>query len=91
MAEKAELFYTYDGLISSTNQVWMQWGFDIIIGLFDKFGIITNAEKMLEMVCHPGPMARQKSATSYGRHMTRKGYPHCLNHFRMLVCGEFVS
>ena len=59
MAEKAELFYAYDGLISSTNQVWLKWGFDIIIGLFDKFGIITNVANMLEMVCHTGPISRQ--------------------------------
>ena len=28
----------------------LQWGFEIIIGLFDKFGIINNLAKMLEMV-----------------------------------------
>ena len=73
MAEKVELFYAYDGLISSTNQVWLQWGFDIIIGLFDKFGIITNVKKMLIMVCQTGPIERQNSSTLYGRQMTRKG------------------
>ena len=54
MAYKAELFYAYDGLISSNNQVWLQWGFDIIIGLFDKFGVITDVANMLEMMCQPG-------------------------------------
>ena len=59
VADKAELFYAYEGLISSINQVGLKWVFDIIIGLFDKFGIITNVANMLEMVCHTGPIARQ--------------------------------
>ena len=46
---------------------------------------------MLEMVCQPGHIARQKSATSYGRQMTSKGYPHYVKHCRMLVCGECGS
>ena len=82
-----ELFYAYDGLIFSNNQVWPQWVFDIIIGLFDKFGIITNVANMLEMVCHTGPIYRQKYPTSYGRQMTSKGYPHYVKQCRMLVCG----
>ena len=73
MAEKADLFYAYDGLIYSTNQVSLQWVFDIIIGLFDKFGIITNVKKMLIMVCQTGPIERQNYSTLYGRQMTRKG------------------
>ena len=80
-----ELFYAYGGLISSTNQVWLQWELDIVIGLFDKFGIITNVEKMLEMVCQNGPISRQKYFTSYGCQMTRKGYPHCVKQFRIGV------
>ena len=35
------LFYAYYGLVDSTNPVWMQWVFDILIGLFERFGIIT--------------------------------------------------
>ena len=36
------LFYAYYGLIESTNMVWLQWVFDILIGLFERFGIRTN-------------------------------------------------
>ena len=63
MAEKAELFYAYDGLIYSINQVILQWVFDIIIGIFDNFGIIANVAKMLDMMCHPGTISRQKYST----------------------------
>ena len=34
VAENEELFYANDDLISSTNWVWLQWGFDILIFLF---------------------------------------------------------
>ena len=63
MAEKADLFYAYDGLIYSTNQVSLQWVFDIIIGIFDNFGIIANVAKMLDMMYHPGTISRQKYST----------------------------
>ena len=88
MAEKAELFYAYDVLIYSNNQVWPQWVFDIIIGLFDKFGIINNVANILEMVCHPGTIASQKYSTYYGCQMNSTGYTHCVKQRRMLVFGE---
>ena len=37
VADKMTLFYEYYGLIDSTNQVWLQWGFGILIGLFECF------------------------------------------------------
>ena len=58
VADKMTLFYAYYGLIESTNPLWLQWGFYIIIGLFEQFGIINNMEKMVTMVCQPGPITR---------------------------------
>ena len=59
VADKMTLFYAYHGLIDSTNPVWLQWVFGILIGLFEWFGIINNTEKMVTMVCQPGPITRQ--------------------------------
>ena len=39
---KMTLFYAYYGLIDFTNPVWLQWVFDILIGIFERFGIINN-------------------------------------------------
>ena len=47
--------------------------------------------KILEMVCQPEPISRQKYATSYGRQMTSKGHSHCVKQRQMLVCGECGS
>ena len=50
VADKMKLFYAYYGLIDSTNMVWLKWVFDILIGLFERFGIINNMEKMVTIV-----------------------------------------
>ena len=56
VADKMTLFYAYYGLIESTDPVWLQWVFDILIGIFERFGIINNMENMVTMVCQPGPL-----------------------------------
>ena len=58
VADKMTLFSANYGLIESTNPMWLQWVFDILIGLFERFGIINNTEKMVKMVCQPGPITR---------------------------------
>ena len=47
LVDKMTLFYAYYGLIDSTNPVWLQWVFDILLGLFEWFGIINNMENMV--------------------------------------------
>ena len=59
-------FYEYYGLIDSTNPVWLQWGFGILIGLFEWFCIINNMNKMVTMVCQTEHISRKKSAAAYG-------------------------
>ena len=58
VADKMTLFYAYYGLFDYTNPVWLQWLFDILIGLFESFGIINSMEKMMTMVCKTGPITR---------------------------------
>ena len=41
VADNMTLFYAYYGLVDSTNPVWLEWGFDILIGIFKRFGIRT--------------------------------------------------
>ena len=79
VADNMILFYEYYGLIESTNPVWLQWVFDILIGIFERFGIINNMENMVTMVCQPGTIISQHSTASYGWRMNRKGDPKNLN------------
>ena len=73
---KAALLYYYDGLIESRNLVWLQWGFDLLISIFDRVGTITNTEKTVVMVCQPGPISRRRSDAAYGFLTTVKRDPH---------------
>ena len=50
MAEKAAFFYAGNGMVSPNNTVWLQWIFNGVIGLFERFRIRTNAEKEVAMV-----------------------------------------
>ena len=70
------LFYTDNGLITSTNTVWLQWGFVVLIGLFEWVGIITKVEKTVVMVCQPGNISGKYFDVAYGWWMNNKGDPH---------------
>ena len=39
-----------DGLVVSTNLMWIQWVFDVLISLFEGFGISNNVVKTVSMV-----------------------------------------
>ena len=73
VAGNMTLFYTYYGLIDSTNLVWLQWGFDRLIGLFDRYFIINKVINMVTMVCQPVHIARKQSAAAYGWQMNEEG------------------
>ena len=88
VADKMTLFYAYYGIIDSTNMVWLQWVFDILIGLFEWFGVRTYMEKIVTMVCQSGPIATQQSNVAYGWRMTVEGDPNRVNQLRKLVWQE---
>ena len=37
----AALFYADDGMVASTDPHWLQWAFQVLIGLFDRMGLKT--------------------------------------------------
>ena len=71
---------------SSTNPVWLQWGFNVIIGLFGRVEIQANTGKMVEMVCQPGFIDRRRYTSAYGMQMTYKGDYHHSRQHRRVVC-----
>jgi hypothetical protein len=54
VAEILVAFYVDDGIIASRDPVWLQESFDILIGLFERIGLFTNAAKTKVMTCIPG-------------------------------------
>ncbi len=54
VAEILVAFYVDDGLIASRDWDWLQKSFGVLIGLFERIGLFTNATKTKAMVCIPG-------------------------------------
>jgi hypothetical protein len=54
VAEILVAFYIGDGLIASRDPVWLQESFDVLIGLFERISLFTNAANTKAMVCIPG-------------------------------------
>jgi hypothetical protein len=61
VAEIMVAFYVDDGLIASRDPVWLQESFDVLIGLFERIGLFTNAAKTKAMVCIPGQIREGKT------------------------------
>ncbi len=65
VAEVLVAFYVDDGLIASRDPVWLQESFDILIGLFERIGLFTNAAKTKVMTCIPGRIQEGYTAEEY--------------------------
>ena len=87
VVHKTSLFYNDDSLLASNNPVCTQWGFNILIILFERFRIRKNVAKTAAMVCQPGPISGRNSAAAYERQMTREIDPHWERHIIRVVCG----
>jgi hypothetical protein len=47
-------FYIDNGSVASRDPVWLQSSFDILVGLFERIRLFTNATKTKVMTCTPG-------------------------------------
>ena len=65
VAYKAAFFYADGGLVASTNLLWIQWSFDVLIGLFQRLGIQSNMVNIVAMVWYPGPIYGRQSTAAY--------------------------
>ncbi len=54
VAEWLVAFYIDNGLVASRDPVWLQSSFDVLVGLFERIGLFTNASKTKVMTCIPG-------------------------------------
>jgi hypothetical protein len=51
---KMVAFYADDGVLSARCPEWLQESFSILVGLFERVGLCTNAQKTKVMTCVPG-------------------------------------
>jgi hypothetical protein len=73
VAEMLVVFYVNDGLIASRDPVWLQELFDILIGLFERIGLFTNASKTKVMVCTLGQIREAYTEEQYAKYKSLTG------------------
>ncbi len=61
-------FYIDDGLVASRDPVWLQSSFNILVSLFERIGLFTNAAKTKVMTCTPGRIIEGYSDEAYTLH-----------------------
>ena len=64
-------FYVDDGMVVSSDPVWIQGGFSTLVGMFDRVVLKTNVGNIVGMFCHPFQAAGTQSEAFYGMRMTR--------------------
>ena len=86
--EKVAFLYADDRLIVSTNQVWLQWGLDVPIGLFGRLMLSTNVANTVAMLCQPGTISGRKFAVAHFLKINVEGDPHHMRQWQRVVYGE---
>ena len=61
----AELFYSDNGLLASPQPAHLQAVLNVLMGMFDRFGIYTNVNNTVGMVCYPCHMDGGHSEAAY--------------------------
>ena len=74
LAAKAALFYADKGMVDSTDLGWLQSAFDLLTGLFDRVGILTNIQKTTGMVCNPCRKSGVRADGAYAWRMAGEGH-----------------
>ena len=67
---RATFLYADDGVVASTDPVWLQGSFDTLTGLFDRVGIRTNFKKMVRIICLPYRVVGTQLVAAYKRRTT---------------------
>jgi hypothetical protein len=67
MATFFAIFYVDDAYLASRDPEFLQRALDVIVGLFSRVGLKTNAQKMQTIICTPGRIRIQLPEDSYAR------------------------
>ncbi len=58
-------FFVDDGLVSARCPEWLQSSFNILIKLFERIGLLANADKTKVMICVPGKIQSAQTEMEY--------------------------
>ncbi len=65
MRNQCIAFFVDDGLVSARCPVWLQSSFDILTQLFERIGLLANADKTKVMICVPGKIRAALTEEEY--------------------------
>ena len=68
-----EVFYADDRVVASTDPVWLQTTFDMLMGIFNHVGLKTNVCKTVGMVCQPCRAVGVRAKEAYKHRMMGEG------------------
>ena len=85
---QVSLFYTDGGMVATSNPRWLQWAFDVLVGLFEWVGLRTNVGKTFSMVFRTCQVAETQSIAAYRRKMTGEGPTNQDRQKERVQCGE---
>ena len=83
------MFYADNGMVASSDPVWLQGAFNDLVGLFDRVGLRTNVRKTVGMVCHPCQAAGNLTTEAYGRRITGMGQSYRERLRDQVACREY--
>jgi hypothetical protein len=66
-------FFVDNGLVAARCPEWLQSSFNILINLFKRIGLRTNAEKTKVMTCLPGKIQVAQTEEEYASQQTGLG------------------
>jgi hypothetical protein len=86
-------FYVNNGLIASRDPVWLQESFNVLIGLFERIGLFTNAAKTKAMVCIPGRIQEGYTEEEYAKYKspTETSANRKRRHVDCEICGTSLA
>ena len=50
------VFYADDGMVVSRDADWLQHSMDVLVGLFQRYGLTANVAKSFTITCQPGAL-----------------------------------
>ena len=88
ITSRAALFCADDGLVASPSKEWLQESFEVLVDLFSRVGLRTNADKTKVMVFLPGSIRTYYSEDAHKRKLEGQGDTYRQRKRRRVACTE---
>ena len=76
-------------MVASSDLCWLQWAFNVLVGLFERVGLHTNVGKTVGMTCRTCPAAGNQPEVAYGHKITGEGPTYGKRQKKRVECGDW--